>query len=69
MQIFAKTHFSGPGGQVMHGVIQWAIYVRAAFAIGSRIWRTLSLPLIEWVLIWGQFGGGCTSGLWRLEID
>ncbi len=71
MQIFAKTHFSGPGGQVMHGVIQWAIYVRAAFAIGSRIWRTLSLPLIEWVLIWGSLVGALRAyGDWKsIEYD
>ena len=41
MQIFARTHFSGPGGRAMHAVIQIAIYLRAAMAIASRAWKTL----------------------------
>ena len=66
MQIFAKTHFSGPGGQVMHAVIQWAIYVRAALAIGSRIWKAISLPLIECALMWGGLVGLLQAyGAWK----
>ncbi|MGB1122695.1 MAG: glycosyltransferase family 2 protein [Flavobacteriales bacterium] len=52
MQIFARTHFSGRGGRAMHQVIQLAIYLRAALAIASRVFKSISLPAVEWSLSW-----------------
>lgn len=57
MQIFARTHFRGPGGRAMHAVIQLAIYLRAALAIASRAWKVIALPLVEWALMWGGLLG------------
>ena len=53
MQIFARTHFRGPGGWAMHAVIQWAIYLRAALAVSSRATNAIAMPLVEWLLSWG----------------
>ncbi len=66
MQIFARTHFSGPGGRAMHAVIQIAIYLRAAMAIASRAWRAIALPLVEWSVLWGGLLGFLTEyGEWQ----
>lgn len=53
MQIFARTHFRGPGGWAMHAVIQLAIYMRATLAVASRITNASAMPLLEWLLSWG----------------
>lgn len=57
MQIFARTHFSGPGGRAMHALIQCAIYARAALAIASRVFSAIRLPAAEWLLLWGTLVG------------
>ncbi len=64
MQIFARTHFSGGQVRALLLLIQLAIYVRAALAIGARAFRMIQLPAVEFGIFWSallvflkQYGG------------
>ena len=76
MQIFARTHFSGGNARAMLGLIQLAIYFRAALAIFARVLRTIQLPALEFSLFWaslvvflrqyGQFKGILYDWNWAI---
>jgi GT2 family glycosyltransferase len=51
MLIFARKHFSANRVSLFMWLIQFAIYFRAALAIGRRLWNQCALPLAEFVLL------------------
>jgi O-antigen biosynthesis protein len=52
MIIFAKKHFSQKNARLFSFLIHLAIYIRAGFAILTRIMRQLLLPLIDSMVIY-----------------
>ncbi|MFT6001011.1 MAG: GT2 family glycosyltransferase [Neolewinella sp.] len=47
MIIFAKKHFVGSQARLLTGLMQLAIYVRAALTILGNVWRALRYPLLD----------------------
>ena len=53
MQIFAKKHFTNQKSFLLTWILNLAIWLRAALAIGKRILSNLLLPILDIVLIYG----------------
>ncbi len=53
MVIFAQKHFSSSYAGLLQSVIQFAIYLRAALAVGSRIAKNIFPALLDGSLIFG----------------
>ena len=53
MIIFAKKHFRGERARLFVGMLQGAIYFRAALTLGRNVVRRLALPLAEGALMAG----------------
>ncbi len=53
MVIFAKKHFTHKNARLFAQLINIAIYIRAFFAILSRMWSKIILPLIDAVVLLG----------------
>lgn len=55
MVIFAKKHFTHKNARLFAQLINFAIYIRAFFAILSRFWNKIVLPLIDAIALVGGF--------------
>lgn len=64
MIIFAEKHFAGSQGRLLVGLMQLAIYVRAAMTIVANLWRALRYPLVEAVGIY--LGLRVLKNLWSV---
>lgn len=47
MIIFARKHFVGSQARLLTGLMQLAIYVRAALTVVANLWRALRYPLLD----------------------
>lgn len=47
MIIFARKHFVGSQARLLTGLMQLAIYVRAALTVLANLWRALRYPLLD----------------------
>ncbi|MFM2135048.1 MAG: hypothetical protein RL021_448, partial [Bacteroidota bacterium] len=52
MIIFARKHFSPSNASVFSFFIRIAIYLRASIAVLQRIWKRLSLPVLDLLLLY-----------------
>lgn len=66
MIIFAKKHFSQKNAKIFSLLIHLAIYLRAGFAIVTRLFRKLLLPLIDALVIY--FGSLLIVGYWETNV-
>lgn len=55
MVIFAKKHFTNKNAQLFAQLINLAIYIRAFFAILSRFWSRIMLPLLDGLVLLGGY--------------
>jgi len=55
MVIFAKKHFTHKNARLFSQLINFAIYIRAFFAILSRLWNRFVLPLIDAIVLFGGY--------------
>ncbi|CAG5084618.1 glycosyltransferase family 2 protein [Parvicella tangerina] len=56
MIIFAKKHFSEKNAKLFSFFINIAIYIRAGMAIVSRFAKRMTLPFIDFLMVFGGFG-------------
>jgi GT2 family glycosyltransferase len=65
MVIFAKKHFSGKNAKLFSSLINFAIYLRAFFALFSRIISRIFLPTIDFLyIVIGLYG---LTNYWRMS--
>jgi GT2 family glycosyltransferase len=65
MVIFAKKHFSGKNARLFSSLINFAIYLRAFFALFSRIIRRIFLPAVDFLyIVIGLYG---LTNYWRMS--
>lgn len=57
MVIFARKHFSTQNARVFTGLINLAIYARAALAVGQRFVKRFWLPVVDFVALAGGWWG------------
>jgi len=55
MVIFAKKHFTHKNARLFAQLINVAIYIRAFFAILSRLWNKLVLPMLDGIVLLGGY--------------
>ncbi len=55
MIIFAKKHFSSQKAGIYTAIIHFAIYLRAGLALFSRFLKTITLPLLDFLSLWGAY--------------
>lgn len=66
MIIFAKKHFSQKNARIFSLLIHLAIYLRAGLAIVTRVFKKLTLPLIDALLIY--FGSLLIVDYWETNV-
>ena len=55
MVIFAKKHFTHKNARLFAQLINVAIYIRAFFAILSRLWNKFVLPMLDGIVLLGGY--------------